>query len=77
MLKFGPHSGCPRCKYIIGEIATPSGHSKECQIRIMVEGEQDENKHRVRKWYVAMGIDQREVSLRGRDEGKAGKGGTP
>ena len=43
----------------------------------MVEREQDENKHRVRKWYVAKGIDQREVSLRGRDEGKAGKGGTP
>ena len=74
--KYGPRSGCPRCKYITGEVATPSGHSKECKIRIMVERAQDENKHCVRKWYVAKGIDQREHSFKSH-EGKAGKGGTP
>ena len=39
--------------------------------------EKDENKHRVPKWHVAMGIDEGEVRVKDHDEGKAGKGGTP
>ena len=37
-------------------------------IRIMVEMEKDENKHRARKWYVAKGIDKSEVSFIDHDE---------
>ena len=54
-----------------------SGHSKECKVRIVVEMEKDETKHRVRTLYAADGIDQGEVSSKDHDEGKAGKGGTP
>ena len=50
VLKYGPHFGCLGCKYIAGEVASQSGHGKECKIRITVEME---NKHRAREWYVA------------------------
>ena len=39
--------------------------------------EKDENSHRVGKWCVTKGIDEREVSFKDHDEGWAGKGGTP
>ena len=74
VLKCGPHLDCPGCKYIIGEVATRSGHSKECEIRIMVEMEKDETKHRGRKWYVAKGIDERKVSFKDYHEGRASEG---
>ena len=50
-------------------------HNEECKIRMMVEMEKDENKHRVRKWSVAKGIDERDVSFKHHDEGKEGKRG--
>ena len=74
VLKYGPHFGCLGCKYIAGEVASQSGHSKECKIRIMVEME---NKHRAREWYVAKGIDEGEVSFKDHDEERASEGGTP
>ena len=43
----------------------------------MAEMEKDKNKHCVRKWYVAKGIDDKEVSFKDHDEGKTGKRGTP
>ena len=52
--KYGPTPGCPGCRYIIGEVSTQCGHTKECKARIMDEMEKDkDDKHRVRKWYVA------------------------
>ena len=48
-LECGPHLGCLECKYITGEVATQSSHSRECKIRIMVEMEKNENKCRLRK----------------------------
>ena len=54
-----------------------SGRIKEGRIRILVGMEKDENKHRVRTWYVEKSIDEGEVSLKDDDEGKASKGGTP
>ena len=77
VLKYGPHPGCPACKYIAQEVPTQSGHSEECKIRIMVEMKNDENGHRVRKWYVPKGIDEGEVSFKDHVEGTAGEGGTP
>ena len=77
VLKYGPHLGCPICKYITGEVATQYGHMKEGKIRILVEMEKDENNNRVRMRYVARSIDEGEVRLKGDDEGKAGEGGTP
>ena len=62
VLKYGPHLGCTGCKYITGEVATQYGHMKEGKIRILVEMERDENKRRVRMWYVAKSIDEGEVS---------------
>jgi hypothetical protein len=59
VLKYGPHPGCPGCKFVTGEVTTQSGHNKECKSRIMVEMEKDkEDKHRVRRWYVAKGIEE-------------------
>ena len=46
-------------------------HSEKCKIRMMVEMENDENTHRVRKWSVEKGIDEGEVSFKHHDEGKA------
>ena len=46
-------------------------HNEECKIRMMVEMEKDENKHRVRKWSVAKGIDDTEVSFKHHDKGMA------
>ena len=46
-------------------------HSEECKIRMMVEMEKDENKHRVRQWSVEKGIDEREVSFKHHDKGMA------
>ena len=42
---------------------TLSVRIKECKIWIVVEMERDENKHRVRWWYVE-GIDEMEVMLK-------------
>ena len=72
VLKCGPHLGCLGCKYIAGEVASQSGHSRECKIRIMVEME---NKHRAREWYVAKGIDEGAVSFKDHDEERASEGG--
>ena len=33
VLKYGPRPVCPGCKYVTGEVATQSGHSKECKIQ--------------------------------------------
>ena len=46
-------------------------HNEECKIRMMVEMEKDENTHRVRKWSVAKGIDEGEVSFKHHDKGMA------
>ena len=51
--------------------------TKICKIRIMLEMEKDENKHRARKWYVARGVDEGKVSLKEYDNGKTGGEGTP
>ena len=56
--KYGATAGCPGCKYVKGEVTTQCGHSKECKTRMMQEMEKDkDDKHRVRRWYVAKGID--------------------
>ena len=62
VLKCGPHFGCFGCKYITGEVASQSGHGKECKIRITVEME---NKHRAREWYVAKRNRRRRGQLQG------------
>ena len=64
------HSVVVGCKYITGEAAAQCGHIKDCKIRIMEEMEQDENKHCVRKWYAAKGINVSEVRFKDHDEGK-------
>ena len=52
-------------------------HSKECKIRIVVAMEKDENKHRVRKWYAAKGIDEgASASKIMMKESQAKRGGT-
>ena len=43
----------------------------------MVEMEKDQNKHRVRNWYVAKGIDEGEVRFKDHDEERAIEGRTP
>ena len=58
---FCGHPGCLGCRHTTGEVATPSGHSKECKVRIMVEVEKDENKHRVSYVVCSKGIDEGEV----------------
>ena len=43
----------------------------------MIEIGKHENQHRVRKRYVAKGIDEGKVSFKDHDEGRANEGGTP
>ena len=65
VLKYDPHPGCPGCKFVMGEVTTQTGHSKECKARIMAEMEKDKvDKHRVRKWFVAKGVDEEKISFK-------------
>ena len=43
----------------MGEVASQMGHNKECKVRIMDLMEKDKgDKHRVKNWYIARGIDE-------------------
>ena len=59
MAKYGAHPRCPGCRSVLGEVATQCGHDKECKSRIMTAMEADkDDKHTVRRWYLAKGIDE-------------------
>ena len=74
VLTYVSQPGCPGCMYMTGEVATQPSHNEDCNIRIMVESEKNENKHRARKWHVAKGVDEEEVSFKDHDEGNTQRG---
>ena len=62
--KYGPTKSCLGCRFVLGEIATQSGHTKACKGRIMKLMEDDrDDTNRVKQWYINKGIDKEKVTV--------------
>ena len=78
VLKYSPSKGCPGCKFVTGEVTTQCGHTKECKTRMMELMEKDkEDKHRIKRWYLAKGVDTGKTDIdsdRKEQDGDGAKG---
>ncbi len=67
--KYGTHAGCLGRRLLLGEVATQCGHNRECKSRMTSAMEADkDDKHRIRRWYAAKGIDDNKMKEEKSDE---------